>query len=78
VDDEEEVQFELSSKAVDVVVHQARPYKYAKTTFYKSIASFYENSTYKLVKVPKSISTEAIKLLYVELVFICAVIAETP
>jgi len=67
VDDEEEVQFELSSKAEDVVVHQARPYKYAKTTFYKLIASFYENSTYKLVKVPKSISTEAIKLLYVEI-----------
>ena len=67
VEDEEEVLEEVSSMAEDVIVRQPRKNKYANTTFYNLLASFYENAPNKLVSVPKAISKQANELVCLEI-----------
>ena len=67
VEDEEEVLDEVTSMAEDVIVCQPKKYKYADSKFYNLLASFYQNSANKLVKVPSAIVKQANELVCLEL-----------
>ena len=64
---EEEVLDEVTSMAEDVIVCQPKKYKYADSTFYNLLASFYQNSANKLVTVPSAIVKQANELVCLEL-----------
>ena len=67
VEDEEEVLDEVTSMAEDVIVCQPKKYKYANTTFYNLLASFYENAANKLARVPKAILKQANEIVCLEI-----------